>query len=99
MLESPRCASAKQLTSFGLSATTAVQRVRLVVSNVGVGRDAPRLAGEELGRRASSRLLLELEVGEHLTGGVRHGEAGVGFLGGQDGGKRRAKDMISGIRC
>jgi hypothetical protein len=59
----------------------------LVVSNVGVGRDAPRLvASEQLGRRSPSRLLLELEVSD--------GEAGVGFLGGQDGGKLRAKDIF-----
>ena len=48
-----------------------------------VGGDAPRLvAGEQLGRRAPSRLLLEINVGERLPVGVADDEAGVGLLDG-----------------
>jgi hypothetical protein len=41
-----------------------------------------------LGRRAASRLMLEIDVGERLTVGVADDEAGVGFLGGP--GRREA---------
>ena len=57
-----------------------------------VGGDAPGLvAGEQIGRRAPSRLVLEIDVGERLPVGVADDEAGVGFVGGPGGGKRRAK--------
>jgi hypothetical protein len=43
--------------------------------------DAPRLvAGEEVRRRAPSRLLLEVDVGERLPAACFHDEAGVRFL-------------------
>ena len=46
-----------------------------------VGGDPSGLvAGEEMRRRPSSRLLLEIHVGERLTVGVADDEAGVGFL-------------------
>jgi hypothetical protein len=51
-----------------------------------VGGDAPRLVlSEQLGRGASSRLLLEIDVGERLPVGVADDEAppvqlGVGFF-------------------
>ena len=52
--------------------------------------DAPGLvAGEQLGRRTSSRLLLlEIEVGQRLPVGVADDEAGVGLLDGP--GRREA---------
>jgi hypothetical protein len=41
-----------------------------------VGGDAPRLvAGEQLGRRPSSRLILEMDVSERLPVGVAYDEA------------------------
>ena len=47
-----------------------------------VGPDPPRLvAGEQLGRRTSFRLLLEIEVGERLPVGVADDEAGVRLFG------------------
>jgi hypothetical protein len=53
-----------------------------------VGGDAPGLvAGEEVRRRATPRLLLEIDVGERLPVGVADDEARVGFL---DGPGRRA---------
>jgi len=51
--------------------------------------DAPRLvAGEQLGRRAASRLILEVNVGERLAAVVADDEAGVGLLDGP--GRREA---------
>ena len=48
-----------------------------------VGGDAPGLvAGEQLGRRAPSRLILEIDIGQRLTAGVADDEAGVGLLDG-----------------
>jgi hypothetical protein len=48
---------------------------------------APGLvAGEEVCRRPAPRLLLEIDVGERLPGGVADDEAGVGLL---DGSRRR----------
>src|SRR4029077_2921287 len=56
---------------------------------LGVGSDPPRLvAGEQLGCRASARLLLEIDVGNRLPVGVADDEAGVGLLDGP--GRREA---------
>jgi hypothetical protein len=47
------------------------------------GGDPPGLvAGEEVRRRAASRLFLEIHVAERLPVGVTDDEAGVGLLGG-----------------
>ena len=52
-----------------------------------IGGDAPGLvAGEQMCRRAPSRLLLEIDVGERLPVAVADDEAGVGVL---DGPRRR----------
>jgi hypothetical protein len=46
-----------------------------------IGGDAPGLvAGEQVRRRATAGLLLEIDVGERLTAGVADDEAGVGLL-------------------
>ena len=47
------------------------------------------VAGEEVRRRAPSRLLLVVDVCERLPVGVADDVAAVGLLGGQSGGKRR----------
>ena len=50
---------------------------------------APRLvAGQQVCRRAASRLILEIDVGERLPIGIADDEAGVGLLGGP--GRREA---------
>ena len=60
-----------------------------------VGGDAPGLvAGEQLGRCAAARLLLEIDVGERLPVGVADDEAppmqlGVGLVDGPGRRKRR----------
>jgi hypothetical protein len=55
----------------------------------GIGSNAPRLvAGEELGRRAPPRLVLEIDVGERLPVVVADDEAGVRPLGGPVGPRR-----------
>jgi hypothetical protein len=46
------------------------------------------VAGEQLGRRAASRLILEVNVGERLAAVVADDEAGVGLLDGP--GRREA---------
>ena len=68
------------------------QRRPLVVSDVSrpapqprqrgdVGGDAPGLvAGEQLRRRAASRFILEIDVGERLPVVVADDEAGVGLV-------------------
>jgi hypothetical protein len=59
-----------------------------------VGRDAPRIvAGEELGRRSPSRLVLEIDVGECLPIVVADDEARVGLLDGP--GRREAARQIA----
>jgi hypothetical protein len=53
------------------------------------GGDAPRLvAGKQMRRRAPSRLLLEVDVGERLPVVIADDVAGVGLLGGP--GRREA---------
>jgi hypothetical protein len=47
-----------------------------------IGGDAPGLvAGEQLGRRSTTRLLLEIHVGERLPVGVADDETGVRLFG------------------
>jgi hypothetical protein len=59
-----------------------------------VHSDAPGLvAGEELGRRAPSRLPLEVDVGERLPVGVADDEAGLLLVDRSGRGKRRAEGM------
>jgi hypothetical protein len=46
------------------------------------------VAGEQLGRRAPTGLVREIDVGQRLPAGVADDEAGVGFFGGP--GRREA---------
>jgi hypothetical protein len=58
-----------------------------------VGGDAPGLvAGEQVRRRATSPLILEVDVGECLPVGVADDEAGVGLLDGP--GRREARRSV-----
>ena len=53
------------------------------------GGNPPGLVvSEQLGRRSTTRLVLEIDVGERLPIGVADDEAGVGLLGGP--GRREA---------
>jgi hypothetical protein len=55
-----------------------------------VGCDPPGfVAGEEVRRRATVRLLLEVNVGQRLTVGAADYEAGVGLVAVHGGGNRR----------
>ena len=63
----------------------------------GVRGDPPGLvAGEELGRRAPARLLLEIDVGERLPVAIANDEAGVGLLDGP--GRREAARRPKRVR-
>jgi hypothetical protein len=62
-----------------------------------IGGDAPGLvAGEQMCRRAPSRLLLEIDVGERLAGVILHDETGIRFLDGP--GRREAAGRGHGAR-
>jgi hypothetical protein len=48
-----------------------------------VGGSAPRIvACEQIGSRAAAGLILNVDVGERLTGVIPHDEAGISFFGG-----------------
>ena len=53
------------------------------------------VAGEQLGRRAPPRLLLEIDVGERLPVVIADDEAGLLLLEDQGGGKRATLSLLS----